>query len=162
MTFTYLFFQKIRLLNSQGVFPLKLLKKISGSFYRCLIFKVRRSLSSSLVRGSLLYITLPCLSSTFFKLFSLFPKSFLKALFSYLPLAECPDIIPKLPPLVNPLFWFFSNFFCLSKYWGDFVFFGHILCRHFFSLDILNKKGKSNIITAFSEVYIWKWQNVLR
>ena len=111
MTFTYLFFQKIRLLNSQGVFPLKLLKKISGSFYRCLIFKVRRSLSFSLVRGSLLYITLPRLSSTFFKLFSLFPKSFLKALFSYLPLAECPDIIPKLPPLVNPLFWFFSTFF---------------------------------------------------
>ena len=111
MTFTYLFFQKIRLLNSQGVFPLKLLKKISGSFYRCLIFKVRRSLSFSLVRGSLLYITLPRLSSTFFKLFSLFPKSFLKALFLYLPLAECPDIIPKLPPLVNPLFWFFLTFF---------------------------------------------------
>ena len=65
MTFTYLFFQKIRLLNSQGVFPLKLLKKISGSFYRCLIFKVRRTWVSP-QRGSLLYHAVGCLSRGFF------------------------------------------------------------------------------------------------
>lgn len=110
MTFTYLFFQKIRLLNSQGVFPLKLLKKISGSFYRCLIFKVRRTWVSP-QRGSLLYHAVGCLSRGFFKLFSLLPKSSLLFVSLSCVSRRVPRYNTKFSPSCQPLFFTFFEVF---------------------------------------------------
>ena len=115
MTFTYLFFQKIRLLNSQGVFPLKLLKKISGSFYRCLIFKVRRTWVSP-QRGSLLYHAVGCLSRGFFKLFSLLPKSSLLFVSLSCVSRRVPRYNTKFNPSCQPLFSLFLKFF-LIYFW---------------------------------------------
>ena len=146
MTFTYLFFQKIRLLNSQGVFPLKLLKKISGSFYRCLIFKVRRTWVSP-QRGSLLYHAVGCLSRGFFKLFSLLPKSSLLFVSLSCVSRRVPRYNTKFSPSCQPLFFtFFEEIFRFQNVGGDFVLRRIYSVDKFRSLDNLNKTGKSNII----------------
>ena len=123
MTFTYLFFQKIRLLNSQGVFPLKLLKKISGSFYRCLIFKVRRTWVSP-QRGSLLYHAVGCLSRGFFKLFSLLPKSSLLFVSLSCVSRRVPRYNTKFNPSCQPLFSLFLKKFFAFKMLGVILFYG--------------------------------------
>ena len=146
MTFTYLFFQKIRLLNSQGVFPLKLLKKISGSFYRCLIFKVRRTWVSP-QRGSLLYHAVGCLSRGFFKLFSLLPKSSLLFVSLSCVSRRVPRYNTKFNPSCQPLFFtFFEEIFRFQNVGGDFVLRRIYSVDKLRSLDNLNKTGKSNII----------------
>ena len=146
MTFTYLFFQKIRLLNSQGVFPLKLLKKISGSFYRCLIFKVRRTWVSP-QRGSLLYHAVGCLSRGFFKLFSLLPKSSLLFVSLSCVSRRVPRYNTKFSPSCQPLFsLFLKKFFWFQNVGGDFVLRRIYSVDKLRSLDNLNKTGKSNII----------------
>ena len=146
MTFTYLFFQKIRLLNSQGVFPLKLLKKISGSFYRCLIFKVRRTWVSP-QRGSLLYHAVGCLSRGFFKLFSLLPKSSLLFVSLSCVSRRVPRYNTKFSPSCQPLFFaFFEEIFRFQNVGGDFVLRRIYSVDKLRSLDNLNKTGKSNII----------------
>ena len=116
------FFRNSRLLNSKEFFLQNFLKKISGSFYRCLIFKVR---STFLSRGAV---------SMNISHFSAFVKNFFRFFLSFFQ-----NFVLRCARFVSTPLYYQRSFHLSTLFFKFFRLFLHLLKWHKISVKIALK-----------------------